>query len=300
MTQPVFRFAPSPERPPASRSRALGAAQCRDGARGGRALAAAHRGHRRDALPARIRGGDPGGPRLARHRVGTAGAAPVGAFRRLPRRACEAAKRRASSIRASRAAPRSRASSPSARRRRRGRAIRTARRSIPATPRRLSADEQRGADGASEPYALRLDMNAAVERTGALTWVETGENPEGRSRHADGAAGSVGRRRARPQGDADQLSSFGRGRRRAAGRDARGARAGSAAGDQRASRAAGAARLAGAALPSSPADPRCRGAQAVEVDAGDRAARTARRRRHARRRSAAMVRASTSGASIVR
>ena len=31
---------------------------------------------------------------------------------------------------------------------------------------------------ASEPYALRLDMNAAVERTGALTWVETGENPK--------------------------------------------------------------------------------------------------------------------------
>ena len=30
---------------------------------------------------------------------------------------------------------------------------------------------------AHEPYALRLDMNAAVERTGALTVVEIGEDP---------------------------------------------------------------------------------------------------------------------------
>ena len=36
---------------------------------------------------------------------------------------------------------------------------------------------------ASEPYALRLDMNAATEKTGPLTWVEVdwvevGENPK--------------------------------------------------------------------------------------------------------------------------
>jgi glutamyl-Q tRNA(Asp) synthetase len=30
----------------------------------------------------------------------------------------------------------------------------------------------------SEPYALRLDMNAASERVGALTWVETGADPK--------------------------------------------------------------------------------------------------------------------------
>ena len=30
----------------------------------------------------------------------------------------------------------------------------------------------------SEPYALRLDMNGATARTGALTWVEIGENPK--------------------------------------------------------------------------------------------------------------------------
>jgi len=30
----------------------------------------------------------------------------------------------------------------------------------------------------SEPYALRLDMNAALSRAGALTWVETGADPK--------------------------------------------------------------------------------------------------------------------------
>ena len=47
----------------------------------------------------------------------------------------------------------------------------------PGSAKTLSADE-RAARMASEPYALRLDMNAAIERTGALTWVETGENPK--------------------------------------------------------------------------------------------------------------------------
>lgn len=36
--------------------------------------------------------------------------------------------------------------------------------------------EQRIAAG--DPYALRLDMNAALERTGALTWVEVDEDPK--------------------------------------------------------------------------------------------------------------------------
>ena len=47
----------------------------------------------------------------------------------------------------------------------------------PGSAKRLSADE-RAARMAREPYALRLDMNAAVARSGALTWVETGENPK--------------------------------------------------------------------------------------------------------------------------
>src|SRR5262249_58725444 len=36
-----------------------------------------------------------------------------------------------------------------------------------------SAERQRRM-AAGEPYALRLDMTAAVARTGPLTWVETG------------------------------------------------------------------------------------------------------------------------------
>src|SRR5262249_13359943 len=43
----------------------------------------------------------------------------------------------------------------------------------------LSAEEiQRRAD-ANEPYALRLDMAAAAERAGPLTWDETGEGLSG-------------------------------------------------------------------------------------------------------------------------
>jgi glutamyl-Q tRNA(Asp) synthetase len=41
----------------------------------------------------------------------------------------------------------------------------------PGNAKRFSAAE-RGARMANEPYALRLDMNAAVARTGVLTWVE--------------------------------------------------------------------------------------------------------------------------------
>ena len=46
----------------------------------------------------------------------------------------------------------------------------------PGNAKRLGANE-RAARTAHEPYALRLDMNAAVERTGALTVVEIGEDP---------------------------------------------------------------------------------------------------------------------------
>ena len=60
----------------------------------------------------------------------------------------------------------------------RGRAIRTARRSIPGYAKKLGAGGARSAGWQSEPYALRLDMNAAVARTGALTWVETGADPK--------------------------------------------------------------------------------------------------------------------------
>src|SRR4051794_31089682 len=44
----------------------------------------------------------------------------------------------------------------------------------PGTAKHLGADERASRIAAGEPYALRLDMNAAVARAGALTWVEIG------------------------------------------------------------------------------------------------------------------------------
>jgi glutamyl-Q tRNA(Asp) synthetase len=40
----------------------------------------------------------------------------------------------------------------------------------------LSADERRRRIAAGEPYALRLDMTAALDRTGPLHWTESGES----------------------------------------------------------------------------------------------------------------------------
>ena len=71
------------QRLPASRPCAVGGVECRSGAGGGRTLPAADRGYRCRPLPPRIRGGDLRGSRLARACLGGAGAAPVGAFRRL-------------------------------------------------------------------------------------------------------------------------------------------------------------------------------------------------------------------------
>jgi glutamyl-Q tRNA(Asp) synthetase len=42
--------------------------------------------------------------------------------------------------------------------------------------RALSADERRRRIAAGEPYALRLDMTAALDRTGPLHWTESGES----------------------------------------------------------------------------------------------------------------------------
>jgi glutamyl-Q tRNA(Asp) synthetase len=46
----------------------------------------------------------------------------------------------------------------------------------PGTAGRLSAQERARRIAAGEPYALRLAMNAATERTGALTWVEIADH----------------------------------------------------------------------------------------------------------------------------
>jgi glutamyl-Q tRNA(Asp) synthetase len=48
----------------------------------------------------------------------------------------------------------------------------------PGGAKKLSADDRAARIAAGEPYALRLDMHAAVARTGPLTWVETGADHE--------------------------------------------------------------------------------------------------------------------------
>jgi glutamyl-Q tRNA(Asp) synthetase len=48
----------------------------------------------------------------------------------------------------------------------------------PGNAKHLTADERASRIAAGEPYALRLDMNAAVARAGPLTWVEIGTDPK--------------------------------------------------------------------------------------------------------------------------
>ena len=49
----------------------------------------------------------------------------------------------------------------------------------PGTSKALSAAERARRIAAGEPYALRLDMSAALKRAGALSWTETGAGPAG-------------------------------------------------------------------------------------------------------------------------
>src|SRR3954465_15491442 len=47
----------------------------------------------------------------------------------------------------------------------------------PGNAKTLTGEERAHRIAAGEPYALRLDMNAAIAHTGALTWVEVGSDP---------------------------------------------------------------------------------------------------------------------------
>ena len=51
----------------------------------------------------------------------------------------------------------------------------------PGRARKLSAAERARRRAAGEPFALRLAMDAAVARAGALTWTETGAGPHGQT-----------------------------------------------------------------------------------------------------------------------
>ena len=146
----------------------------------------------------------------------------------------------------------------------------------PGDARALLPAERRRRMETGEPYALRLDMPAAIARTGPLTWRESGPASE---------TGTVA---ARPQmwGDVvlarketptsyhlavviDDASP---------GRDRCRARAGSVLVDRRAPAAAGVARPAGAQLSPSPPDSGRRRTEALEIDPRHRLAGAARRR----------------------
>jgi glutamyl-Q tRNA(Asp) synthetase len=49
----------------------------------------------------------------------------------------------------------------------------------PGAAKQLSADERARLIASGAPYALRLDMGAALARAGELTWTEQGEGPDG-------------------------------------------------------------------------------------------------------------------------
>jgi glutamyl-Q tRNA(Asp) synthetase len=116
----------------------------------------------------------------------------------------------------------------------------------------MSVAERNRRIEAGEPYALRLDMRAAMLRAGTVNWVETGAGP-------GGATGTVAvdpsygamilARKETPH----QLSPCGRRRRRRARRDPRGARPRPVSRNRGPPLAPGAAWSGRAALPSSPA-----------------------------------------------
>ena len=169
--------------------------------------------------------GDLRGPRLARPRLGTAGAAAVRAFRRLSRRAAPSSTPWGWSIRASKAAPRSRGWSEREREalaaRSRRRAALSGRREIHPGRRARAALEQRGTLRA----APRHGRGDGARRSLCLERDRRG--PSRRNRRRRRRSRCLGRRDPGAQGCADQLSPRRRGRRRRAGRDRCGARAGS-------------------------------------------------------------------------
>jgi glutamyl-Q tRNA(Asp) synthetase len=61
----------------------------------------------------------------------------------------------------------------------------------PGAAKELSADERRRRM-ADEPYALRLDMAAALARAGALDWTETGRGPDGETGRVPASAAQWG------------------------------------------------------------------------------------------------------------
>ena len=62
----------------------------------------------------------------------------------------------------------------------------------PGTAKLLAPEEREARIAAGEPYALRLDMAAALARTGPLAWMETGSGPNGDTGSVPAAAAQWG------------------------------------------------------------------------------------------------------------
>ena len=120
----------------------------------------------------------------------------------------------------------------------------------PGAAKSLSPDERARLIAQGAPYALRLDMAAARARTGGL-WIERARARRRDRRRA--ASPKPGRRHPGAQGDADELSSVRRDRRRPAGRHRRGAGQGPVLVDERAPAVAAIARYSATGLSASPA-----------------------------------------------
>ena len=235
-----FPFCAEPERLSPSRPRLFGAAEFRPGAPGRRPLPAAHRGYRRHALPAAN-----SRPRSTRISPGSAspGRQPV---RRQSehladyRAAVEKLVGAGPDLSGFREPRGDRASGRRARGgRTHGRAIPTARRFIRATRKSLSPDERERLIGAGRALcAAARHGGGDGARAENLAWTSMARGPAASTGAVTRAAGGLGRRHPGAQGDADQLSSFGRDRRRPAGRHRRGAGAGPVLVDQRAPPAA--------------------------------------------------------------
>ncbi len=131
----------------------------------------------------------------------------------------------------------------------------------PGVAKSLAPDERQRLIVQGAPYALRLDMASGPRGRKKSRLDRARRRPRRRARGRDRPPGGVGRRDPGAQGDADQLPSVRRDRRRLAGRHRCGAGRGPVLVDQRASPAAIAAWASRAGLPASSADADAAGAK---------------------------------------
>ena len=139
----------------------------------------------------------------------------------------------------------------------------------PGDARSLSPAERRRRMEAGEPYALRLDMAAAIARTGALTWSEDRRRtakPDSVTAAPQMWGDVVLARKEMPT--SYHLAVVVDDARQGVTHVVRGQDLFWSTSVHRA--AAGAARPAGTDLPPPPPDPRCRRAKAIQIDARDR------------------------------